>query len=116
MKLYNKYPIKVLTFHKIFNFCNYKANICNMKQVKIYKFDNSANMMDKFKRYIKTHECPEVTLDLSALNVLDAVKYALLSSAYHYGKYPSGKLKYHVPSEEIKNIISNFSMNNLEPV
>ena len=57
MKLYNKYPIKVLTFHKIFNFCNYKANICNMKQVKIYKFDNSANMMDKFKRYIKTHEC-----------------------------------------------------------
>ena len=50
MKLYNKYPIKVLTFHKIFNFCNYKANICNMKQVKIYKFDTSANMMDKFKR------------------------------------------------------------------
>ena len=87
-----------------------------MRQDKNFKFDNSANILEKFKRYVKTHDCPEVTLDLSSLNIFDAVKFVVLSSAYHYTKYPSGKLKYHVPSEEVKELISNFSTTNLELV
>ncbi len=87
-----------------------------MRQDLNFKFDSSKNIMEKFKRYVKTHDCPEVTLDLSSLNIFDAVKFAVLSSAYHYRKYPSGKLKYHVPSEEIRELISNFSATNLELV
>ena len=61
-----------------------------MRQFKDFKFDNSANSLDKFKKFIKNHDCPELTLNLSSLNIFDATKFVLLSSAYHYQKYPSG--------------------------
>lgn len=75
---------------------------------------NLENDINKFKRYVRTHDCPEVTLDLSPLNIFDAAKFVVLTSAYHLQKYPSGKLKYHVPCDEMKTLISNFSTKNLE--
>lgn len=85
-----------------------------MRQFKDFKFDNSANSLDKFKKFIKSHDCPELTLNLSSLNIFDATKFVLLSSAYHYQKYPSGKIKYQVESDDIKNLILDFAGTNLE--
>lgn len=79
-----------------------------------YKFENSTNSLDKFKKFVKNHDCPELILDLSTLNIFDAVKFVLLSSAYHYQKYPSGKLKYLVKSDDIKNLVLDFAVTNLE--
>lgn len=85
-----------------------------MRQYKNYKCDNSINSLDKFKRFVKSHDCPELILDLSTYNIFDAVKFVLLSSAYHYQKYPSGKLKYQVNSDDVKNLVLDFSVKNLE--
>lgn len=79
-----------------------------------FKFNATTDVFSKFKRYVKTHDCPEVTLDLSSSNIFDALKFVVLSSAYHFQKYPLGKLKCRVASDEMRDMISNFSTVNLE--
>lgn len=78
------------------------------------KCDNTDYSIEKFKKYVKKHDCPMLLLDLSSFNILDAVKFVLLSSAYHYQKYPFGKLQYKVVSDDIKSLVSNLSIANLE--
>ena len=82
----------------------------------IFKFDNSSNIAEKFKNYVEKQDCSEIVVDLSELNVFDAMKFIVLSSAYHYKKYPSGKMKCHVASGDIKNFASSFCTANLELV
>ena len=71
---------------------------------------------EQFKEYVKKHNCPEIFVDLSNLNIIDAMKFILLSSAYHYSKYPFGKLKCHVASDDLKDYIRTFTTSNLELV
>lgn len=77
---------------------------------------NYNNISEQFKNYVKKHHCPEIFVDLSTMNVIDAMKFILLSSAYHYSKYPFGKFRCHVASEDIKNYIKMFTTANLELV
>lgn len=81
-----------------------------------FKFENSSNIAEKFKTYVQNRDCAEIVVDLSELNVFDAMKFIVLSSAYHYQKYPTGKMKCHVASEDIKNFASSFCTANLELV
>ena len=53
-------------------------------------------------------------MDLSSLNAFEALKFAVLSSAYHFQKYPSGKLKFINNSTDINSLIADFSLNNME--
>lgn len=84
--------------------------------INCFKFDNSSNMAEKFKKYIDKCEVSEVAVDLSDLNVFDAMKFIVLSSAYHFQKFPTGKLKCHVASDDVKNFASSFCTANLELV
>lgn len=77
---------------------------------------NSEKILDNVKNYINKFDCPEMTLDLTALNILDATKVMVLSSAYHYQKYPEGKVKCRVQSENIKSFADVFLTNNLQIV
>ncbi len=77
---------------------------------------NSQQILENIQKYINKFDCPEMTLDLSKLNILDAAKVMVLSSAYHYKKYPEGKLKCRVQSDNVKNFVSGFSTVNLEVV
>lgn len=77
---------------------------------------NSQQILKNIQKYINKFDCPEMTLDLSKLNILDAAKVMVLSSAYHYKKYPEGKLKCRVQSDSIKNFVSEFSAVNLEVI
>ena len=77
---------------------------------------DSEKSLASIKKYINNFDCPEMTLDLSRLNILDAAKVMMLSSAYHYKKYPAGKLKCKVQSQEIKGLVSAYMTKNLEVV
>lgn len=79
-----------------------------------YKVDSSTFKIEKFQKYVNNHNCPVLKLDLSDLNMFDAVKYMILCSAYHYKKYPAGKLKCSVSSGDIKSFVSTFITGNLE--
>lgn len=80
------------------------------------KIKNSQKIIENFRHCIDKYDCPEVALDLSALNIIDATRVLVLSSTYHLQKHPNGKLKCHVKSSELKNLISTFATKNLELV
>ncbi len=75
---------------------------------------NSEKILDNVKNYINKFDCPEISLDLSQLNILDATKIMVLSSAYHYQKYPEGKVKCRVQSDSVKELVTTFVTQNLE--
>lgn len=77
---------------------------------------SSQQIIDDVKKYINKFDCPEMTLDLSKLNILDAAKVMVLSSAYHYKKYPDGKVKCRVASDNVTGLVSSFITKNLEVI
>ena len=50
------------------------------------------------------------------MNILDAVKVLVLTSSYLYKKSPEEKLRFRFVSSDIENILSSFSLTNLEMV
>ncbi len=79
-----------------------------------YKFEKNGKELEDFKSFVKKNNCKSLRVDLSDLNIFDAIKYALLSSAYLFQNSPSGKLELVNYSGDIKNLISNFSLTNVE--
>lgn len=77
---------------------------------------NSQEILNNVKKYINKFDCPNLKLDLTNLNMLDATKIMVISSAYHYSKYPKGKIQCRVQSDSIKNLVTNFSTSNLEVI
>lgn len=86
--------------------------------MKFISFDknNSTEILERVGKYIEESDCREMGLDVSSLNIFDASRILLLTSAMHYNKYPEGKLKCKVQAKEITNLISGFSTKNLEIV
>ena len=80
------------------------------------KINNIASAFDEVKKYIAKNEKTEFSMDLSALNIIDATKILVVSSAYLYGKFPNGKIKYRHEVQEIGHLLDNFSIKNLELV
>lgn len=66
------------------------------------------------KQRIKRAKSLDFELDLSAMNLLDAAKVAVLTSALYYTKNPEGKIKCKLQSENIKSFISTLAVKNLE--
>lgn len=87
-----------------------------MKRYQDFKFDNSTDVVEKFKSFIEKNVCPKIEVDLSAVNIFEAVKFIVLSSTYHYQKYPQGKMRCRIQSDDVKNFVSAFMTNNLELV
>lgn len=81
-----------------------------------FDFSSSSKILERVKKYIKKYDCPEITLDLSGLNLFEASRVMVLSSTYHYKKYPEGKLKCHVASQNVLNLVSGLPTKNLEIV
>lgn len=86
----------------------------NILKDRFINITNPLQIAEKIKKHIKKYDCPEIELDLSGLNILDAIKVIVLSSTYHYKKYPCGKLKCHRGSDDVKALITSFSISNLE--
>lgn len=80
-----------------------------------YKITDTQDLIDKFKEFINKYDCPEIVMDLSYMNLLDAAKVMILSSTYHFQKYPYGKVKCKVQTKNIKNAVPLLP-NNLELV
>lgn len=88
----------------------------NITKSKFLDFNcgNSEKILENIQKYINKFDCPEMNIDLSKLNILDAAKVMVLTSAYHYKKYPEGKLKCRIQSDCVRNFVSGFEAVNLE--
>lgn len=74
---------------------------------------NPIKVVNEFKKVIKKTELQNLQLDLSDMNLLDAVKVLVMISSFLYKKLPQEKLKYKFASQDIKSVLSVLSLNNL---
>ncbi len=82
---------------------------------KNFIYPNSSNpikAMNELKKMIKKSE-QDIQVDLSEMNVIDAIKVLVMLSSYLYQKTPDKKLKFRFYSSDIKNVLTTFSLNNL---
>ena len=77
---------------------------------------NPLKAANEIKKILKKAEIQDLELDLSAMNVLDAVKVLVLTSSYLYKNLPEEKLKFRFVSADIKSLLSSFSLKNMEMV
>ena len=75
---------------------------------------NPVKAVQEIKKHLKKSEIHEI--ELSSMNILDAVKVLVLTSSYLYKKSPEEKLRFRFVSSDIENILSSFSLTNLEMV
>ena len=71
---------------------------------------------EEIKKKLKKVEVDNSGLDLSGMNLFDAVKVLVLTSSYLYKKFPAQTLKFKFVSAEIKSVLASFSLTNLEMV
>lgn len=74
---------------------------------------NTVNLVESIKKYISDHECPELYMDISHLNILDASKVTVLCSTHHWSKYPDGKISWKISSKEINDLVNPLNLGNI---
>jgi hypothetical protein len=79
----------------------------------ISKSSNAVNLVESIKNYISEHDCPNLSMDISRLNIIDASKVTILCSTYHWAKYPEGKISWKISSPEIKELVNPLNLGNI---
>jgi hypothetical protein len=72
--------------------------------------------IDIINSYVKNYHCENLTVDISAMNVIDACHVTMLCGANHLIKYPNGKIFWIVSSELVKSLGKHFELGNAEYV
>jgi ABC-type transporter Mla MlaB component len=71
------------------------------------------DMVNDVRKYISERECPVLSMDISNLNLIDASKFTILCSTYHWAKYPQGKINLAINSDEVKNLVKSLQLGNI---
>ena len=95
---------------------NYKGyNIEREAFLKVGNYKDSIfEAINEAKDYISRNECRLLSIDISGLNMIDAMKVCVLASTFHYAKYCGGCIKWFVRDENIKNQIEMLRLDNTE--
>ena len=70
--------------------------------------------VNEAKDYIANNDCPFLSIDISGLNVIDALKVCVLASTYHFAKYCYGRIRWFVKDRKIKDQIEMLKLDNIE--
>ena len=82
--------------------------------LKLNAYTKSSNeLVEQTRRYISQRDCKFLNIDISELNLIDTCKVVSLTSAYHFTKYQTGKIKFLVHDDNIKNIIKSMLLKNV---
>lgn len=76
---------------------------------------NSANpreVVEFINSYIDKYHCEYMSVDISAMNILDACHVSTTCSTRHYIKYPEGKINWKISSELVKNLCKDLELGN----
>ena len=68
--------------------------------------------INEINSYIEKHPCEHMSVDISAMNVIDACYVSTLCSTSHYIKYPSGKISWKVSSDLVKEFNKDLELGN----
>jgi len=78
-----------------------------------YDSNDTGTFVESMKQYILENDCPNLSMDVSHLNIIDASKVTILCSTYHWSKYPKGKISWLISSPEIKELIKPLNLGNI---
>lgn len=81
-----------------------------------YSFECSDDVLretEKLKNYILKRNCKNLSVDISSLNFIDAMKVSAPVSAFHFAKYIDGSLKWLVKDEMAKNQMKQLMLKNM---
>ena len=73
---------------------------------------NPQTHLDMINEHIKQCSCPNMTIDISRLNLMDACRVSTLCSTTHYMKYPDGKIDWVVNSKKVKDYTDPMNLGN----
>lgn len=73
-----------------------------------------SSAVDFISNYINTHNCKELNVDISNLNILDACHVSTLCSTKHFIKYPNGKIRWKISSELVEEFNKKLELGNSE--
>ena len=83
--------------------------------LKLNSYTKSSNeLVEQTKKYISQRDCKFLNIDISELNLIDTCKVISLASAYHFTKYQTGKIKFLVHDDSVKNIIKSMLLKNVK--
>ena len=91
-------------------------NTANFKKLISPVSSNPIAAVEEIKQVLRNAEISKSELDLSGMNLFDAVKVLVLTSSYLYKKSPEEKLRFKFVSGDIQNVLASFSLTNLEMV
>ena len=74
---------------------------------------NALNIVESINNYIRDNDCPNLSMDISYLNVIDASKVTLLCSTFHWSKYPEGNISWKISSSDVKDLVNPLSLGNI---
>jgi anti-anti-sigma regulatory factor len=72
------------------------------------------SLIESVKDYIIKNDCNFMSVDISNLHLMDAMKATVICSTYHFAKYPTGKISWISTNKELKNIIKPLNLGNTE--
>lgn len=74
---------------------------------------NALNIVESINNYIRDNDCPNLSMDISHLNVIDASKVTLLCSTFHWSKYPEGNISWKINSSDVRDLVNPLSLGNI---
>lgn len=60
--------------------------------------------------YITEENCEKLSVDISALNMIDALKISAMCSSSHFIKYPFGNLQWIVKDVQTKSLVKSLAL------
>ena len=69
-------------------------------------------VIESFNKCIKKSGCEYMSVDISFLNVMDAMRVSTLCAANHYVKYPNGKINWYVSSPQVECFSKALNLGN----
>lgn len=71
-------------------------------------------MIETIETFLSKTNVNQAFVDISDMNMLDALRTSVLCSTKFFAKYPDKKICWSVKDEETKKAISYFMLNNME--
>lgn len=81
------------------NFLTISTTNCEIKEI-----------ICTLNEYILNQDCEQLKIDISALNIIDAMKLGVMCSTSHFTKYPFGSVEWIVKDIETKNLLKKLSL------
>ena len=71
---------------------------------------DTKKLVNEMNKYITREDCRRMFVDISRLNMMDAVKISTICSVKHFSKYPAGEIRWIVKDNETRSMLKPLEL------